>query len=91
MKLPRAGREYAHWTITTTDTLTAFQVQLVPGGTWLNATYTGGVVTLLVYGPDYVLPGDGLGNLVAVSCQPLVRCTDTSELVVRQGSWITLV
>jgi hypothetical protein len=88
--LDRAGREYAHWTVETTDTLANFQVQLVDGGAWVTADYANNVVTLLVKGPDYVDTGDGLGTLVAVSCTPKVRCTDTSELVIRQGGRITL-
>jgi hypothetical protein len=90
MLLPNDGREYAKWTISTTDTLTGFQVQLVPLGPWIPATYSGGVVSLLVYGPNYVLPGDGLGTLVTGTCQPRLRCTDTPELVVRQGDVIVL-
>ncbi len=90
MKLPAAGREYAKWKVTTTDVLTNFQVQLTTGGTWINATYSGGVVSLLVYGPSYTLT-DGLGVLVSTDCQPKLRCTDTPELVIRQGSWIYVV
>lgn len=92
LKLPRAGREFSKWPVSTPDTLTNFQVQLIPGGPWVNATYAGGVVSLLVQGPDYVdSPPDGLGTLVAADCRPLVRCIDSPETVIRQGSWIELV
>ncbi len=94
MNLPTDGREFCRYTVTTTDTLTNFEVQLTTDGPWLAATYAAGVVSLLVYGPAYnggVAPTDGLGVLVAATCRPRVRCTDSPEMVVRQGDWIRLV
>lgn len=106
MHLPMDGREFASWTVITKDALTNFEVQLVPGGPWLAATYvqgtadsTGtynGTVKLLVYGPSWPPVGsgivaDGLGALVSTNCQPRVVCVDTPEDVIRQAGWITLV
>ena len=89
MKLPRAGKEYAHYTVASPDTLTGFEVQLIDGGPWVPATYALGVVSLLVCGPDCPTPAGAV--VVAASCQPSVRCTDNPEIVIRQDGWIMLV
>lgn len=46
-------------------------------------------VRLLVYGPNFT--DTTLGVPVATTCQPRIRCTDTPEVVVRQGGWVILV
>lgn len=88
MKLPRNGREYGRWQVTTTDTLTNFQVQLTPTDPWVNATYSNGEVRLLVYGPDF--PDTSMGVPVVRDCTPAVRCTDNPEIVIRSAGRIEL-
>lgn len=105
MDLAHDGREYCKWTVTTRETLTGFQVQLIPHGPWIPATYTPtspdatglivGVVSLLVKGPDWPPAGsgivdDGLGALISASRFPRVMCVDIVEVPIRASGIIQI-
>lgn len=89
VKLPRDGEELYTYDPDAGTAATTFEVQLLPGGAWVAATYTDGVASLLVRGPDFT--GNSNGVQVITSCQPRVRWVDgTQAAVIRQGEWILL-
>lgn len=89
MNLARDGQEFARWTITTKDGLTAFEVEFDGTNTWHPATYNDGTARLLVCGPGRT-PTDGAVPLTSGTHSIRIRCIDTPEVVVRSAGHITV-
>lgn len=90
MQLPRAGREFARWTIATDQPISGIEARIVGANQWHPCDYDpeAGIGRLLVYGPDCNETDEGV--LIAATCCLELRVTDSPEIVIRDGGWITL-
>lgn len=88
MDLPRDGREYAHWTITSDSPGVAFQIQIDTTWYTLERVGTTNTYRLLIAGPD--APGDGAVVLAVGRHTCRAKFTDDPEIVVRTAGVITI-
>ena len=90
MILDRAAREYYALEISTTPDVAAWEASFDDGTTWVPSTTVGtdGFYRWLVAGPD-VAPGEG-ATILAASVVPIVRATDSPEIIPRPGPGIYL-
>lgn len=83
--LPRAGREYFHWTFTGLPGGAVVEASI--GGSWHPLTIDGTSGRILLAGPD----ADATDAVqVLVDEFVTMRVTDNPEIVIRDGGWITL-
>lgn len=88
MKVPSAGREYAHWTVTDLPADVVIEVSADDGATWHVATRDGDTTTVLVAGPDATDNPAGTVVLAAGRNHLLHRAADTPEVVIRDAGAI---
>lgn len=81
MELPRKGREYLRLTLAGVPSDATVAVSFDEGGAWHDCTKVGSEYRLLVCGPDAEDTTDAV--VVSVNCMPVVRVTDTTEVVLR--------
>jgi len=89
MKIKPEGREYATWTVTTSDPVTGLEVTFDAGTTWaamdaVDAT----TFRVLVAGPDATTNPDGTVVLAAGRHFALIRAVDAPEVIIRDAGTI---
>lgn len=93
--LRATGVEYIHWPVTglpPDPPVGSIQVSLDSGASWADATLDGTVVSLLVAHPDATSPDPAavVAGAAGTSTEMLVRFTDTPEVVIRSGGWLSV-
>lgn len=86
--------EYVHWQATglpADPPVGSVQISIDDAVTWHTATVTASVVSLLVSHPDTVGADSSAVAALDGSHEMLVRLTDTPEVVIRSGGWLTTV
>ena len=90
--LKAGGVEYIHWTATglpASPPVGSVQASIDGGTTWHTATVVDSVVSLLVASPTSTAPDPTAVEATAGTREMLVRLTDTPEVVIRSGGYLT--
>lgn len=89
MNLPRAGREYATWTLTDPPTGVDLEVSFDAGATWAALEATDATThRCLVAGPDATGGPGGTVVLAVGRHLAQIRAVDNPETVIRYGGVI---
>ena len=92
MRLHRSARKYFTLDITTSPAISAWELSVDGGSTWVAATLTGDSFSWLISGPDFdpTTAPDASSMAVAGTVKPLLRATDYPEVLVEDAPMIIL-
>lgn len=92
MQIKSAGREFATWTITASEPVTALEVSFDAGATWIAMTTIDATTfQILVAGPD--ADSNPIGTVVLALGLNFaqIRVIDNPEIIIRDAGTINVV